>query len=182
MTQRDAILEHLVDLKTGTIPLMGPVDEQMYAQVVRCLMAFQNSGVHHDKLTFILNTYGGDLYQAMAIYDLIRMQPMKTVVQCNGPVMSAGTIILQAGDIRLMTKRSYLMFHFGNQSADTNQCLAHFNEISKDMREIYKTRSKVSPRIINSWFSMDTYYNATEALKHGLVDRVVEYEEEANES
>lgn len=178
MSTRGAILDHLIDLKNGIIPLIGDVDEHMYVQVVRSLMALQSQNKDVPKLTFVLNTYGGDLYQALAIYDLIKMQPMPTVVQCNGPVMSAGTVILQAGDVRLMTKRSYLMYHFGTQQADSSQCLSHFNSVVKDIKEIYKLRSKLSSKVINGWFEKDTYYNAQDAIKNRLIDGIVEYEQD----
>lgn len=176
----DNSLEYLVDLKRGIIPLMGEVGEDMYAQVERCLMALSIQEPPVEKLTFVLNTYGGDLYQAFAIYDLIKMQPLKTEVLCNGPVMSAGTIIMQAADERIMTPRSYLMYHFGRQVAETQQCVAHFQEITNDVKKLYKKASKVSPKVINTWFEKETYYNAQEALKYGLIDRILTYEKEEN--
>jgi ATP-dependent Clp protease protease subunit len=173
-------LEYLVDLKRGIIPLMGEVDEEMYAQVERCLMALSNVEQPPQEITFLLNTYGGDLYQAFAIYDLIKMQPVKTKVICNGPVMSAGTVIMQAADERIITPRSYLMYHFGRQVAETQQCVAHFQEITNDVKQLYKKASKVSPKVINTWFEKETYYNAQQALKYGLVDRILSYEKEEN--
>jgi ATP-dependent Clp protease protease subunit len=177
MSSKASILENLVDLKSGTIALFGDVNEQMYAQVLRSLMALHALQTPIEKITFVLNTYGGDLYQALAIYDLIKMQPMTTVVQCNGPVMSAGNVILQAADVRRMTKRSYLMFHFGSQEADSSQCLTHYGEITKDIKEIYKSRTNIPPRIVKTWFEKDTYYNSEEALKYGLIDGIVDYAE-----
>lgn len=179
MTNRSAILEHFVDVEKGIIPLVGEVNEELYAHLMACLLALRSSKREYDKITFVLNTYGGDLYQALAIHDLIKMQPMKTIIQCNGPVMSAGTVILQSADERVMTPRSYLMVHFGLQSADSSQCLNHFDELTQDIKGIYKARSGASSRIINTWFEKDTYYNAQQALKFGLIDRIADYEKEA---
>lgn len=177
MTNRSAILDHLVDIENGIITLVGEVNEELYAHLMAAIMALRSSKKEYDKITFILNTYGGDLYQALAIYDLIKIQPMRTVIHCNGPVMSAGTVILQAADERTISPRSYLMFHFGTQAADSSQCLAHFNELSEDIKNIYKKNANISSRAVNTWFEKDTYYNAKQALKIGLVDRIVEYEE-----
>jgi ATP-dependent protease ClpP protease subunit len=109
------------------------------------------------------------------------MQPMKTVVIGNGPIMSAGTVILQAGDERVITPRSYLMYHFGRQVAETQQCVSHFAEITKDVKDLYKKSSRVSAKVINTWFEKETYYNASEALKLGLVDRIDSYAKETND-
>jgi ATP-dependent Clp protease protease subunit len=166
-----------LDLKRGTILLNGEVCEEMFQGLVHRLMALGNSGKAYKQLTIVLNTYGGDLYQALAIYDLIKIQPMKTIVQCNGPVMSAGTVILQAGDERTITQQSCLMYHFGQQVAESQQGVAHLSEINKQVKHIYKEKTKVSQKTINSWFEKETYYNAQEALRLGIVDRIIKYEE-----
>lgn len=176
MTNLNAILENLVDLENGIIPLTGPIDENMYSHVLTSLMALQTLKSGKKEITFILNTYGGDVYQALAIYDLIKSQKLKTVIICNGPVMSAGTIILQAADERIMTKRSYLMYHFGDQTVNNAQTLFHFNEITEDLKIIYKNNSKITDKIINNWFTKDTFYNAEQAFKLGLIDGIDEYE------
>ena len=182
MKALEVLLETMVDVKNGLIVLTGEVNQEMYLHLSRSLMVLGLTNLEYDEIKILINTYGGDLYQALAIYDLIRRQPMKTITQCVGLVMSAGTIILQAGDERLMTPRSYLMYHFGSQTAESSQCVAHYNDLTKDMKEIYKERSQINPRVVNSWFSKDTYYTAKDALKYGLIDRIAEYEskEDAN--
>lgn len=176
MDNRSAIIDNKVDLDNGIIPILGEVDDEMYTHLLTSIMALQSQKKKVKQLTFILNTYGGDVYQAMAIYDLIKAQQLKTTVICNGPVMSAGNIILQAADNRIMTKRSYLMFHFGGQNADTAQCLAHFAEVTEDIKDLYKSNSKLSSKVVNTWFTKDTYYNANDALKYGLIDGIEQYE------
>lgn len=176
----DHALEYYVDLKNGIIPLVGAVDEDMYAKASASLMAMSHLSDPPEKITFILNTYGGDLYIAFALYDLIKRQAPKTKVLCNGPVMSAGTVIMQAADERVMSPRSYLMYHFGSQTAETQQCVAHFNEITNDIKKLYKSTSNASKKTIESWFEKEVYYNAKQALELGLVDKVEKYAKEKN--
>lgn len=174
----DISLDNFVDIKNGIVPLVGSVDEDMYAKVSASLMAMSHLTNPPEEITFVLNTYGGDLYIAFAIYDLIKMQPMKTRVLCNGPVMSAGTVIMQAADERLITPRSYLMYHFGRQVAESQQCVAHFDEMTRDIKELYHKTSKASKKTIKEWFEKETYYNAKQALQLGLVDGIREYAKE----
>lgn len=175
----DISLEYFVDIKNGIVPLIGEVNDDMYAKVSASLMAMSHLTNPPQKITFVLNTYGGDLYTAFAIYDLIKMQEVKTKVLCNGPVMSAGTIIMQAADERVITPRSYLMYHFGRQTAETQQCVAHFTEVTNDVKELYQKTSKANRKVINTWFEKEVYYNAKQALELGLVDRIEKYEKEA---
>lgn len=177
----DISLEYFVDIKNGIIPLVGEVNDDMYAKVSASLMAMSHLVNPPQVVTFVLHTYGGDLYTAFAIYDLIKMQDVRTRVLCNGPVMSAGTVILQAADERVMTPRSYLMYHFGRQVAETQQCVAHFEEIISDVKKLYKESSDASAKVINTWFEKEMYYNAEQALKLGLVDRIEPYAKEKND-
>lgn len=174
----DVSLEYFVDIKKGIIPLIGEVGEDMYAKVSASLMAMSHLKEPPQKVTFVLNTYGGDLYMAFAIYDLIKMQEVETKVLCNGPVMSAGTVIMQAADERVITPRSYLMYHFGRQVAETQQCVVHFDEITRDVKELYRKSSVATKKVIDGWFEKETYYNAKQALDLGLVDRIESYEKE----
>lgn len=176
----DVSLEYFVDIKNGIVPLVGEVDDDMYAKVSASLMAMSHLSDPPQLITFVLNTYGGDLYTAFAIYDLIKMQEVRTKVLCNGPVMSAGTVIMQAADERVITPRSYLMYHFGRQVAETQQCVAHFDEITRDVKELYRKTSKASKKVIDTWFEKEVYYNAKQALQLGLVDRIQTYEKEAD--
>jgi ATP-dependent Clp protease protease subunit len=171
----DISLEYFVDVNKGIVPLVGEVNEDMYAKVSASLMAMSHLEKSPEVITFVLNTYGGDLYNAFAIYDLIKMQEIKTRVLCNGPVMSAGTVILQAADERVITPYSYLMYHFGLQVAETQQCVAHFSELTTDLKKLYSKTSKASKKEINNWFEKETYYNAKQALALGLVDRIKTY-------
>lgn len=177
-------LEYFVDIKNGIVPLVGEVNEDMYAKVSASLMAMNHMPKPPQTITFVLNTYGGDLYIAFAIYDLIKMQDVKTRILCNGPVMSAGTIIMQAADERIMTPRSYLMYHFGRQVAESQQCVAHFDDMTRDVKDLYQQASSASRKTINQWFEKETYYNSKQALELGLIDRIEPYgqKEEVDET
>ena len=86
-----------IDREYGIIYLHGEVDSDMYGVAARGLA---DLSVTHENITMVLNTEGGDFYQALAIYDLIRIAetinntPVK--ILCVGPVMSSGVIILSA--------------------------------------------------------------------------------------
>ena len=163
-----------IDINKGIIPLVGEVGEEMYARLVHCITAISNNKLAYEQLTVILNTYGGDLYQAFAIYDLLKRQPMPIRIVCNGPVMSAGTIILMAADVREISPNSFLMYHYGQEANDTEQSAKQNARLLKLMKNLYKENSSVTTRTLNKWFSQDTYYNADEALKLGLVDEIME--------
>lgn len=164
-----------IDIENGIIPLIGEVGDGMYSQLVDGLVSLSNAGLSYDTLTILLNTYGGELYHAFAIYDQLRAQDMKIRIVCNGPVMSAGTIILMAGDVREMTPLSFLMVHYGVDMQESHSGLKQNKRLMDTMKKLYLENSTATSKQISSWFDTDTFFTAEDALKYGLVDKVTKY-------
>lgn len=164
-----------IDVDNGMIPLIGTVDEDMYRHLVDCLTQLSNTKQAYPELTILLNTYGGELYHAFAIYDLLRKQEMDIRIVCNGPVMSAGTIILMAGDTREMTPLSFLMIHYGFDMQESHSGLKQNADLLELMKKLYKENSQASAKTVDGWFDADRYFTAKEALKIGLIDKVQTY-------
>lgn len=173
-------LKHLfelgVNVEHGIIPLIGDVSEEMYGHLFMALTSLSNANLNYEEITIVLNTYGGDLYHGFAIYDFLKSRPERIRIVCNGPVMSAGTIILMAGDVREITPLSYLMVHYGFDVNDSHQTLKHNTHLMNTMKKIYRDNSFATPKAISSWFNADTYFTAERALELGLVDKVIDYE------
>lgn len=178
MSKDYRILRELgVDVNNGIIPLIGDVSQEMLARIICIFNEMSNEGLGYETLTFILSTYGGDLYTAFGIKNILDAQEMNIRIVCVGPVMSAGTIILLAGDIREMTKDSYLMMHYGQDVSESAEDHKQNGELMKKMKEVYKSNSKISTKTLSGWFSRDTYYNAEQAYDAGLIDRIHANEE-----
>jgi ATP-dependent protease ClpP protease subunit len=169
------LIELGVDIDNGAIPLVGMVDDDMYKYIVECITQMSNAQLEYQELTVLLNTYGGETYHAFAIYDLLKHQEMNVRIVCNGPVMSAGTIILMAGDTREMSPLSSLMVHYGWNSQENTQDLEQNKKIVKIMSKIYRENSLADAKTVKEWFNHDTYFTAAQALKIGLIDKVRYY-------
>lgn len=168
-----------INVKKGIIPLIGEVGEEMYGHLVMALNTLENAGLEFEELTVLLSTYGGELYHAFGIYDLLKSRPERIRIVCNGPVMSAGTIILMAGDVREMTPLSYLMVHYGFDMQESQSALNQNTHLLDTMKRLYKENSNATARQIAGWFNADTYFTADKALKLGLIDKVNNYEEKS---
>ena len=160
-----------VDLHNGIIELSGEVDVNMWRKTYRGMMQLSD----RDMITILLNTEGGDFYQGLAIHDLIRFSDIPVKVVCNGPVMSAGVLILAAGEERVALPKSQIMIHYGEDTSTSSTSARHNAEMLKLMKDIIGTKSKVKRATINGWFKKDTYFNSKQALKAGLVDRIAKY-------
>lgn len=148
------------------IELIGDVDEDMLIKTWRGICDAKGSDI-----TAILSTYGGEVYYGLAVYDLLTRYKNVDIV-CVGPVMSAGTIILQAGRMRLATPNAQFMLHYGEESNMSPSQAKHNTELFRLMKNMIAERAHVKPRTVTSWFKNDTYFSTKRALEVGLIDGI----------
>ncbi len=132
----------------------------------------------------LINTYGGDTYEAMGIYDAIRYCKNNIITVGIGKVMSAGSIIMQAGDERVMYPNSTFLMHYGSMSLDEkNRDLEEaiiedkrLNEWQLDLwyRVIKRKKKRTTKAQVHEMLSKDTTYTPKECLELGIIDRIRE--------
>ncbi len=140
--------------------------------------------ISDEQIVIIMNNIGGDEYHCFAIYDAVKACKSHVVIRVVGHAMSAGSIILQAADERVMTPTSRQMIHYGtwgtyDHSKTAQKHAAEGLKIDKWMEQMYLNRIKEK----NPHFKMatlqrrldhDTYLTAQESVDIGLADRVEE--------
>lgn len=84
-------------------------------RVIKAFHLFEISGQHGDRpITIIMNSVGGDWDQGMAIYNAIQYSNNYVVIIAMSHARSMTSLILQAGDYRILTPHAYYMIHDGN--------------------------------------------------------------------
>lgn len=156
------------------ISCFGEVCEQMLAEVGSLTL---QAGVNKEDITVIISTYGGELYPALGIYDLLRhhaKQGYKVTTIATGACMSAGMVMLQAGTTRAMTANAFLMTHYGEDGASSSEDVKQNNKLHELHKNLVSQHSNASKRVVNNWYKADTYFDANNALKFNLVDEVID--------
>lgn len=131
-------------------------------------------------ITVILNTEGGDWCHGLAIYDAIRACRSPVTVRGTGSVMSAGAVIMQAGDVRILTPSATVMIHYG-----TDELSGHAKEVARwvaktardntHMEDIFLSKMPGMSRArLQKLLNFDTILSASEAVAYGLADSVEE--------
>lgn len=151
-----------------TVSLHGPVDDNMYAKVLHAIHLIPEP----KSMTFILNTEGGYVSHGFAIYDLISSSAVNAKIICAGEVMSAGILILMAGDERVTYPNTQFMIHFGLETNQSTDEVLHNSRLTKRMKDILYTNCDVTKKTINGWFTKETYFDAERAVSAGLIDRI----------
>lgn len=143
--------------------------------------------MNRDPITVIFGTLGGSEYDGWAIYDAIKDSPCRISIRCYGQVMSMGTIILQAGDERILFPHTSVMFHDGMGFAGGNHYetanMANFDkqvgirgdQVIFDRINEKRAKDNNAPLSRHKFKSMcieGTYLHANEAVDMGLADRI----------
>lgn len=139
-------------------------------------------------ITFILNSYGGDVYQALGLYDFIRSLHSEVHIKVFGACMSGATLILQAGDKRLISANTTFMMHvgestYGDHSNNVRNWVDYENKvIVPKMKEIYASRlvrlpkesAKQLDNRLDKLLDFDTILTADRVVELGLADEIVQ--------
>jgi ATP-dependent protease ClpP protease subunit len=94
----------------------------------------------------VLNSPGGDAFEGVAIYNLLREYPGKVTVHVLGLAASAASVIAMAGDRIEMGEAAFLMIHsawgmvVGNKK-DMQQVASLLDQIDTAIAEVYARRS-----------------------------------------
>lgn len=86
------------------------IDYRTALQFQKNINILNNSG-SKASITLYINTPGGNFIDGMSIYDTILNSPSPVNIKCYGDCSSIGSIILQAGNKRILSENSEFMIH-----------------------------------------------------------------------
>jgi len=158
----------------------GAVTISTVDQAIQTLTAWHrlNEGVD---LEIIFNSPGGSVIDGFELFDFIvdlRANGHQVTTGCTGMAASMAGILVQAGDIRWMSRESWYMIHraaFGavGKTFEVEDTVEWIKRIEARIQDIFVARSKLTKReITKKWDRKDWWISSDEALAKGLVDEV----------
>lgn len=138
-------------------------------------------------VTVAINSPGGDMFEGLAIYNLLREHPAEVRVRVMGVAASAASIIAMAGDRIEMGLGSFLMIHnawgavVGNRH-DWRAAADTFEQFDAAMAEIYAARSGLDAPEIAALMDAESWIRAAEAVERGFADETFDGPEEVSET
>ncbi len=166
-------------LKDRIIFLGEQVDQHTANLIVAQLLFLQSEDAKKDIYLYI-NSPGGSVYDALAIYDT--MQYVKNDIQTFGIGMqvSAAAFLLSSGakGKRFLLPNATVMIHqpsSGTRGKVTDQeiDLRESLRVKKLLEEIMAKNTGQKPARIHEDMERDRWMDAKEAQKYGLVDKVI---------
>ncbi len=161
---------------THTISIFGEIGNAVSADTIRAQLASLTPGT---TLSVEINSEGGSVSEAIAIYNLLRTWGAPVEVTITGWALSAATIVAMAGSRISMHTTSLMMVHAPWLSASGNaqelrQQANALDQVAQAMRAAYR-RTQQSTSVIDTWLDgNDHWFTADQALEAGLVDEVIE--------
>lgn len=125
-----------------------------------------------------INSPGGDMFEGIAIYNVLREHPQPITVKVMGMAASAASIVAMAGDTVEIGAASFLMIHncwvmaVGNRidMQETADWLAPFDTA---MAEVYAARTGQKLETISKWMDAETYMSGSLAIERGFADALL---------
>lgn len=174
---QDPLMEKF--LETRQILLSGEVNKDLAEKVIKNLFILE--AMSETKPIYLyINSPGGDVDAGFAIFDVIRFIQPKVIAIGTGLIASAASLILLASkkENRFGLPNSHYLIH---QPLSRMQGVA--TDIEIHAQEIEKAKAKINAIIaeetgtdlkkVTADTDRDYWLNANEALKYGLISKVV---------
>ena len=167
-------------LKERIIFLTGPIEDHL-ASLICAQLLFLESENPKKEISFYINTPGGVVGSGLAMYDTMQYISSKIMTICIGQAASAGSLLLAAGEkgMRFALPNSRIMVHqpsggFQGQVTDIEIQTNEIIKTKKRLNEIYTKHTSKNIKEIELIMERDRYFSAEEAIKFGLIDKIVE--------
>lgn len=165
-------------LRSRCVYLYGEIEEKNTSEVIQTVHELDMAN-NELPINLFLSTEGGLTYDAFGLYDVLRSLASPVHIYCIGKVMSAGTVILQAADLRIAYNNTRFMVHSvhsgGEGHSNYLEVSAKENSlITDEMAHLYHTTTNY--KTITFWrrrLMLDYYFGTDEALKMGFIDKII---------
>jgi ATP-dependent Clp protease protease subunit len=166
-------------LKERVVFLVGVVTEATANLIVAQLLFLESENPDKD-IFFYINSPGGSVSAGLAVYDTMQFIKPDVSTLCVGQAASMGSLLLAAGDKdkRFILPNSRVMIHqpmggFQGQATDIEIHAKEILYLRARLNEIFARHTGKSVEVIARDSERDFFLGAEDAVKYGLVDKVL---------
>jgi len=154
-----------------------------YIRVLNSELAnYQSKYDFSDSKIFIhINSYGGNIFAAIAVIDTILSSKVPVVSIIEGCCASAGTLISMVCSERIITPNSFMLIHelksnFWGKMSEIEDEFTNLQQLTELIKNLYKKHTKLKltgKNGINNILKHDIWWNSNTCLELGLVDKII---------
>jgi len=166
-------------LKERIVFLGGLIDDHVANAIIAQLL-FLDSQNRKDDIKLYVNSPGGSVSAALAIYDTMQYVKADVSTICVGLAASAGALLLTAGakGKRLCLPNSEILLHqvMGGATGQAADVAIHAKQIIRVKERINKILAKHTGQLlsrIEKDTDRDYFMSAEEAKEYGVIDKII---------
>ena len=170
-------------LKERIIFVTGPVEDYM-ASIIIAQLLFLEAENPKKEVSMYINSPGGVVSSGLAIYDTMQYIKPDVSTLCIGQAASMGSLLLSAGTPgkRFSLPNARIMVHqpsggFQGQASDIERHAQEILSLRSRLNDIYVKHTGQNLKTIEKALDRDTFMTSDDAMKFGLIDKVVENRE-----
>lgn len=156
----------------------GDISAISFRQILSNLGSIKELNLH-------INSPGGDVFQGIAIYNMLKQCKAKINVYIDGLAASIASVIAMSGDTIFMPKNAMMMIHnpmagmvYGNAQELRKQA-DDLDRITQSSITTYldKAGDKLDEDTLKKLMDSETWLTADHALEYGLCDEIIDSSE-----
>ena len=166
-------------LRERIIFLGGAIDDHMANIVIAQLIFLEHEDPKKD-IKLYINSPGGSVTAAMAIFDTMNHVKPDVSTVCIGIAASAAAVLLSSGakGKRFVLPNSEVMIHqvmggAEGQASDIEITARHILKTKENLGKILAKNCKKTLERLTKDSDRDNYMTPEEALEYGLIDKII---------
>lgn len=166
--------------REASVMIFGDITswEIMDNDVSSYTLAKEIEGLDVDTIHVHINSYGGEVAEGLAIYNMLRQHKAKVITYCDGFACSIASVVFMAGDERIMNNASLLFIHnawtkaTGNAN-DLRKTAEDLDKITSASIKAYMEHVNITEEKLKELLDEETWLTAQEALDMGFATSIV---------
>ncbi len=160
----------------GVFEIKGEITDAMAGMVIKQLLDFADKNPK-ETITLYISSEGGKVTAGMAIYDVMRYVPNPVSTIAAGKVAGIAALLLAAGTpgMRFAYKESTVSFGLFLVKKDVQSIPPELDAVIRKIYGLIAKHTKMWVEQIVEMAALETVWDAEQAKKAGLVDKVMCY-------
>lgn len=140
---------------------------------------FKALGNNLKQINLHIHSPGGDVFDGIAIYNLLKNHPSNKTVTIDGLAASMASVIAMAGTEIIMPENAMMMIHkpWGVQGGDADDMRKYadlLDKVEDTLIPAYAAKTGKSAEELAEMLAAETWLNGKECVEHGFADKLAE--------
>ena len=139
----------------------------------------KSCGNNLKQINLHIHSPGGDVFDGIAIYNLLKNHPANVTVYIDGLAASMASVIAMAGNEVIMPENAMMMIHkpWGIQGGDAEDMRKYadlLDKVENTLIPAYANKTGKTPEELAEMLSAETWLNGKECVQQGFADKLAE--------